>query len=207
MDIEMDRLSSGASYKLLTALVVPRPIAWISTLHLDGRVNLAPYSFFNVLGNRPPVVAFGPGYKTDGSTKDTAANAERSGEFVINMVDPSLVAPMHQSAAPYPADVSEAELLGIEMVASHTLRTPGVRASRVRLECAFERRLVIGENQILFGLVRHMYAEDGLLDPQTLHLAPQAFTGVGRLQGPGWYCTTSDQFDLGAFPRAPEQKA
>jgi flavin reductase (DIM6/NTAB) family NADH-FMN oxidoreductase RutF len=200
MDLDMYELSQGARYKLLTALVIPRPIAWVSSLNEDGSVNLAPYSFFNVLGNRPPLVALGPGYKPDGSPKDTRLNIERNGLFVINMVDRELADVMHKTAAPFPADVSEASALGIQMTASVEGQVPGVVDSKVRLSCKYERTVVIGENQVVFGIVEKMWILDGLLDPTNLHLKPGAFSGVGRLQGPGWYCTSDDRFDLGGFP-------
>ncbi len=203
MDLDLEQLSQGARYKLLTALVVPRPIAWISTLNENGAVNLAPYSFFNVLGNRPPLVAFGPGYKADGSNKDTPAHIARTGEFVINMVDRSLAERMHASAAPFDVTVSEAAELGIELTPSVSIDVPGVAQSKVRLECRHERTLEVGENQVVFGIIKHMRVADGLIDPETLHIAPGAFSGVGRLQGPGWYCTSDVQFDLGAFPKVP----
>ncbi len=200
MDLDLDELSQGARYKLLTALVVPRPVAWVSTLDEKGSVNLAPYSFFNVMGNRPPVVAFGPGYRPDGTKKDTQFNLERTGQFVVNLVDRDLAESMHQTAAPYARGASEAEALSIAMTEEEEGATPGVLHSKVRLSCEHERTVQIGENQIVFGIVRRIYVAEGLLDPVTLRIEPGAFSGVGRLQGPGWYCTSDEVFDLGRFP-------
>lgn len=202
MEIDLTSLPQNVRYKLLTALVVPRPIAWVSTLNLLGRVNLAPYSFFNVLGNQPPVVALGPGRRSDGTNKDTPSHIERNGEFVVNMVDPELAEAMHRSSAPLAPEQSEAELLGLAVAPSTTIQTPGVVASKVRLECVHEQTLKVGENQIVLGFIRHMHVADGVLDPDTLSLQPGAFVAVGRLQGPGRYCTTADQFDLGRFPQS-----
>jgi len=202
MEIDLKNLGQSIRYKLLTALVVPRPIAWVSSLGAQGQVNIAPYSFFNVLGNLPPLVALGPGHRADGSNKDTPANIERTGEFVINMVDRALAEPMHLSAAAVASEESEAEALGLEMAPSHAVRTPGVRASKVRLECKHEQTLQIGGNQLVFGVIQHMHVADGLLDPETYRLLPDQFFAVGRLQSPGRYCTTADQFDLGAFPKS-----
>jgi len=201
MEIDLKNLGQSIRYKLLTALVVPRPIAWVSSLGVHGQVNIAPYSFFNVLGNQPPLVALGPGYKMDGSNKDTPANIERTGEFVINMVDRALAEPMHQSSAALTSEESEAEALGLVLVASQTKRTPGVKESKVRLECRHEQTLKIGGNQVVLGIIEHMHVADGLLDPETYHLQPDQFLAVGRLQGPGRYCTTTEQFDLGGFPK------
>ena len=201
MHFDMEKLGQSQRYKLLTALVIPRPIAWVSTLNVQGSVNLAPYSFFNVMGNQPPIVAFGPGFRPDGSNKDTPANITRTGEFVINMVDRDLAAAMHQSAAPLAPGISEAELLGLEMTPGHSIDTPGVLEAKVRLECVHQQTLKILDNQVVFGIVRHLYVADGVVDPETLRLEPQAFIAVGRLQSPGRYSTSEDQFDLGSFPK------
>lgn len=201
MYFDLEKLGQSQRYKLLTALVIPRPIAWVSTLNSQDRVNLAPYSFFNVMGNQPPIVAFGPGFRRDGSNKDTPANIARTGEFVINMVDRHLAAAMHQSAAPLAPDQSEAELLGLELTPSHSMQTPGVCGAKVRLECTHQQTLKILDNQVVFGIVRHLYVADDVLDADTLHVEPQAFLAVGRLQGPGWYSTSADQFDLGPFSK------
>lgn len=196
----MQSLTQGSRYKLLTALVIPRPIAWITTLNEDGTVNAAPYSFFNVLGNRPPIIAFGPGEKVDGSLKDTPRNIASRGNFVVNLVHERVADAMHRSAAPFPAGISEVEALGLQVDPSVSVETPRISACKVSLECEHHSTIEIGENRVVFGLVRYMHVRDGLLDPETFLLKPGAFDGVGRLQGPGWYCSSKDRFDLGPFP-------
>lgn len=203
MELDFTALSAGVRYKILTALVVPRPIAWVCSLNASGSVNLAPFSFFNVLGNAPPVVALGMGKRADGSPKDTRRNIEREGEFVVNLVDKAVSEIMHKTAAPFPVEVSEVETLGIATEPSTTLRTPRVSESKVQLECRYEQTVAIGENRIVLGSVHHLHVEDGLIDPISHHATPGAFNGVGRLQGPGWYCDSSTLFDLGPFPEVP----
>ncbi len=200
MDIDLTTLKQSARYKLLTSLVVPRPIAWITTLNEDCSVNAAPYSFFNVLGNRPPLIAFGPGDKPDGTPKDTPDNIARTGHFVVNLVHDRVADAMHRSAAPFPKGQSETTALKLELKPSTTISTPRIAACKVHLECEHHSTMKIEENRVVFGIVRHLHVRDGLVDAETLHIRPGAFEGVGRLQGPGWYCTTKDSFDLGPFP-------
>lgn len=202
MDIDLKSLKQGERYKLLTALVIPRPIAWITTLNEDDSINAAPFSFFNVLGNLPPLVAFGPGERRDGTLKDTHRNIERRKHFVINLVSERVADAMHRTAAPFPPGVSEVEALGLEVEPSHSIATPRLAACKVHLECTYHSTVTIEENHVLFGIVQHMHLRDGILDPTTLHMRPGAFDGIGRLQGPGWYCSTKDRFDLGSFPTA-----
>lgn len=204
MDLALSELSPNVRYKLLTALVIPRPIAWITSLGERGQVNAAPYSFFNVLGNEPPIVAFGPGNKSPGQPKDTAVNVEREREFVVNLVDRSGAEAMHKSASALPAEMSEVELLGLELLPSQKVRTPRLAVSRVQLECRYETKVEIGKNRVLFGVVEVIHVPDGWIDPKNFHIEPGIFEAVGRLQGPGHYCTTATQFALGHYPTLEE---
>jgi len=204
MDLDFSALDQSTRYKLLTALVVPRPIAWVTTLDEKGRVNAAPYSFFNVLGNRPPIVALGPGSRPDGSPKDTPRNIAARKEFVVNLVDRASAEAMHNSAAPFASGVSETEALDIQTEPSASMETPRIASCKVQLECSHWGDVEIEENLVVFGIVKHLHVEDGLVDPETHRIEPGAFEGVGRLQGPGWYSTTSERFDLGRFPRAKD---
>ena len=115
--MELDLLGAHAdrAYPVLSSLITPRPIAWVSTLNDDGSVNLAPFSYFNVFGSRPPLVIFAPGNRPDGSPKDSARNAERTNEFTVNLVAPGQTETMIASAASLPPGESEAASLGVEM--------------------------------------------------------------------------------------------
>lgn len=200
MDIPFDTLSKDARYKLLTALVVPRPIAWITTLGAGGLTNAAPFSFFNVLGNDPPIVAFGPSTRADGSLKDTARNIEETKEFVVNLVDLEVAPQMHASAAPFPASVSELDALGILSEPSASVRPPRIKDSKVHLECRHWGTVMVEQNRVIFGVVTHVHVADGLVDPTNYHVDPNGFFGVGRLLGPGWYASSKERFNLGRYP-------
>lgn len=201
MDLDMNELDQSQRYKVLTALVIPRPIAWVSSENPDGSCNVAPYSFFNVLGNRPPVIGFGPGSRPEGGAKDTQVNLERSGEFVVNLVDRDVAAAMHQSAVAYPAGVSESEVLGLETAPGHYVAAPRIICSKVQLECKHHSTLEVLDNRIVLGLIVGIHVDDGILDPETLRINAGTFQAVGRLHGPGWYSEVNDPFDLGRLPK------
>ncbi len=200
MEIDLTKLSQNVRYKLLTALVIPRPVAWVTTLNEDGAINAAPYSFFNVLGNRPPVVALGIGERPDGSAKDTRQNIEREKEFVVNLAEKSAAASMHASAAPFAPGVSEVEALGLETTPSLSVAPPRLVLCRVHLECKYWGTVEVGENRIVLGTVEHIHTSDGLVQEETFDVKPGELNAVGRLQGPGWYCAVEEPFDLGRFP-------
>lgn len=200
MKFALDDLDSAVRYRLLTGLVVPRPVAWITTLNEDGSVNLAPYSFFNVLGNDPPIVAFGASEKTPGVRKDTATNILREKEFVVHLATPEQARLVQNSAAKFPYGASEVEALGLETLPSETIAVPRLAVATIALECTFETTVRIGESEVLFGRIRHLHASDDYFEADGLSLRPGSVRTIGRLQGPGWYCVTSDQFNLGRMP-------
>lgn len=185
IEIEADGLSAPAAYKLLVGIVVPRPIAWVSTLNEAGRVNLAPFSCYTFVSNDPPMVAVSVG-RRDGTPKDTARNARHCGEFVVNVVDEALASPMHLSSAEHPAERSEAEYLGIQLEPSGSVRPPRVAAAPVAMECRLDRVIEFGNlrSQLLVGrilrfwIAEHLY-RDGKVDPLTLR-------PLARLGGPNY---------------------
>lgn len=206
MHFDMAELSQPNRYKLLTALVVPRPIGWITSLDEQGRVNLAPYSFFNVLGNRPPIVAFGPNRRADGTAKDTAKNIEQRREFVVNIVTPEAAPAMHASSAEFPPDESEVLALGLELLPSIHVNVPRVALSPVHLECRYLQTVELGENRVVFGEILCIHTPDDWIDPSNYRLAKDKLVAVGRLEGPGAYATTRDRLDLGPVPRPAEAR-
>ena len=208
MHYDFARLSAADSYKLLTAVVVPRPIAWVATLNADGSVNLAPYSFFNLMGSDPPVVAFAPGDRADGTPKDTARNiagpdglggrAAGGGEFVVNMVSENLSAAMNLSATDFPPGIDEAGVAGLELVPGTLVGVPRVAASPVSLECREVQTLSIGRNRIVLGEVLGLHIADRLmLDTERHHVDTAALRLIGRIGGRGGYTRTGDTFELG----------
>ena len=185
-----------AAYKLLAGLIVPRPIAWVTTLNEDGSVNAAPFSFFNVFGSKPPLVAFAPGDKSPGIPKDTARNLRRSGEFVVNLVDEAMAEAMNQTAAEFESGISEIDLVGLSTVASSTITVPRIAESPVSLECVEHSTLEIGKNRLVIGIGPRIHVRSGVIDPETLLVDSEAYHPIGRMQVPSAYCKTQDQFSM-----------
>lgn len=146
------------AYKLLTALVVPRPIAWVSTLSADGRGNLAPHSFFTVASGRPPVVLF----STLGH-KDTVRNIEETGEFVISLASADLLEQVNATSAPFEHGEDEAERLGIATEPSATVAPRRVAESPASIECRLERIVEVGTAYVVFGNVTAITVIDDAL--------------------------------------------
>lgn len=165
MDSSAEVLSVDDVYRLLIGLIVPRPIAWVTSLSLTGVVNLAPFSAFTYLSTEPPLIGISVMRRGDG-LKDTAQNIADRGDFVVNIADEALVRPVHLSAAEYPADVSEAELLGLGLMPSVDVVTPRLACVPAALECGFERAITFGDRgaQLIVGRVRRFHVRDELLD-------------------------------------------
>ena len=197
MDVSLDALSQRDRYKLLTALVVPRPIAWVTTRNEDGSVNAAPYSFFNVMGTAPPVVAFGP--DDAGGVKDTPRNVRRSGRFVVNLVDEGVAPAMHASSAPYPPGASEPDALGLALADVPWGDVPRLADAPAALACREHTTLLIGQTRVVLGVVEGLWVRDALVDPERYRVDQEARRAVGRLGG-GLYATTAF-LDLGPRPR------
>ncbi|WP_240937947.1 flavin reductase family protein [Nocardioides sp. JQ2195] len=166
-------------YRLLTALVVPRPIAWVSSLGADGVANLAPHSFFTVASNRPPVVQF-----TSVGAKDTLRNVRATGEFVVNLASEPQMDAVNQSSAPYGADVDEAAALGIAMEPSDRVAPPRVAGAPAAIECVLHSTVEVGSCTLVLGrVVSFSISEDALVDgvPTMAALRP-----LSRLGGSEW---------------------
>lgn len=166
-------------YRLLTALVVPRPIAWVSTLGGDGVLNLAPHSFFTVSSNRPPVVQF-----TSVGAKDTLRNVQSTGEFVVNLASEPQLDAINRSSAPYAADVDEAAALGIATEPSDHVAPPRVADAPAAIECVLHTTVEVGTCTLVLGrVVSFSVREDALRDgvPTMSELRP-----LSRLGGAEW---------------------
>jgi flavin reductase (DIM6/NTAB) family NADH-FMN oxidoreductase RutF len=169
--IDPAALSPVARYRLLINTVVPRPIAWVSTVDTEGHHNLAPFSFFNGVTARPPTVMISIGAREP--IKDTLANLRATGEAVVHLPPPELLEAVHQSGAEYRHGVSEAEQLGLELVASERVRPPRLAAAQVAFECRLVQEVAIGDpatavcflEVLLAHVADEVLAEDGLPDP------------------------------------------
>lgn len=200
MQLDLEHDDHPIAYKILTALVTPRPIAWVSTLNQEGTVNVAPFSFFNVFGVNPPLVIFNCGNRPEGGAKDTALNVEREQEFVVNLVDETVAEAMNQSAKALPYGESELELHTCTPAASVGVRTPRVAEAPVALECRLHRMELIGKNRLIYGIVGKVFVRDGLLDPDTRYLNQEAYRPIGRMQGPDGYVYCRERFTM-KWPR------
>lgn len=194
MEIDLETHADRA-FAVLASLVTPRPIALVTTCDAEGRVNAAPFSFFNLLGARPPVVAVSPGDREEGVPKDTARNIRATGEWVVNLVDEDLCAAMNRCAAPLPYGENELEFAGLNEAPSSVVRPPRIAEAPASLECVEWGTLRLGANRIVLGLVKRVHAREGLLAPDTFRLNAAAYRPIGRMHGPDWYCRTTDRFE------------
>jgi flavin reductase (DIM6/NTAB) family NADH-FMN oxidoreductase RutF len=182
-------------YKLLIGTIVPRPIAWVTTLNSSGGVNLAPFSAFNYMGNDPGIVAFSPG-----KTKQTLVNLEREREFVVNLVPVALLEAMNLSATDFPPEVSELDIAGLTTAPSVQLRTPRVAQSPVNLECRLHSVLEIGNNRVVIGEVLEFHIADEFVDAQRLYVDSGGLDLLARMGGAGGYATTRDRLERTRIP-------
>jgi flavin reductase (DIM6/NTAB) family NADH-FMN oxidoreductase RutF len=181
------------NYKLLTNLIVPRPIAWITSLNDVGIVNLAPFSFFNAVGADPIYIVVSIGVNDKGGPKDTARNIRSAGEFVVNLVTEELFDAMNLSAADFPPDESELEAAGLHCAPSIHVRVPRVLEAQASLECRLHSSQALGENTLIIGEVVMFHVADHLID-QRMHVGN--FAPIGRLGSPSAYCRTVDRFNV-----------
>jgi flavin reductase (DIM6/NTAB) family NADH-FMN oxidoreductase RutF len=185
MDFAAASLDTEATYKLMTGLVVPRPIAWVTTRSPEGIVNLAPFSAFTFVSNRPPMVGINVGRKA-GELKDTGRNIHATGEFVVNIADDTMIEAVHLSAIEHEAHVSEVDVLGLATAPCLDVSVPRLAGAPASLECRLHRAIAFGEggSEFLVGEVLRFHVRDGLLENgkiDTRRLRP-----IGRLAGPNY---------------------
>ena len=197
MKIDLAKLDLMGAHGFMVGAVLPRPIAWVSTIGQDGVYNLAPFSFFTGLSSKPAVVGFGVGAKRDGRKKDTLVNIEFSKDFVINIVTGPMAEAMNRTAGEYPSQVDEFKEAGLTAVKSDLVKPPRVAESPVNLECRLLQilefgaaprinRFVIGE--VLLAHVRDDLWKNGVIQGDKLG-------AVGRM-GEDFYCRTTDRFEM-----------
>jgi len=175
-------LSPHDRYKLLCGVVVPRPIALVTTLDANGAVNAAPFSFFNVFSEDPPLVVLGLQHKADCTPKDTTRNIHRDGEFVVHMVDEALASAMNDCAVDFPAGESEVAATGLATLPSVNVRVPRLAAAPFALECKRSVALAFGPGrELLVGEVLRIHARDGLVDAANMYVDLAAYRPIGRL--------------------------
>lgn len=194
---DLSALRAPDRYKLLTATVVPRPIAWVATLGEDGHVNLAPYSFFGLMGSDPPVVAFAPGDRPEGGPKDTARNIGTGGEFTVNLVSAAQAEIMNATATDFPPGMDETRALGIALEAGVKVRVPRVQGAPAALECREVQTVLIGRTRVILGEVLGLSLRaDAVQDAARFHVDTVALDLIGRMGGRGTYTYTRDTFQM-----------
>lgn len=195
MEIDFEAITEYQRYKLMASLIVPRPIALVTTLSGHGVVNAAPFSMFNMLGEEPPIVMISINRLQDGALKDTAANIVRSREFVIHLADEALAEQMHRCGERLPPDVSELEAFGLTAAPSTAVAPPRIAQAPVAFECTLWETLETDSRQIFIGRVLRLHARDDLIDTERWRVRLQNYFPVGRF-GASFYVTTRDRFSL-----------
>ena len=196
MELDLETQLAGRAYPILASLVTPRPIAFVTTLSPDGKINAAPFSFFNLLGADPPILAFAPGDRADGTPKDTARNIRLTHEFVVNLVDEAIAEAMNQCAAALPYGENELDFAGLHTCESSVVKPPRIRESPVNLECQEWGTLHIGDNRMVIGLIKRVHLRDELFDAEKKRIRSEKIFLVGRMASPHWYCRTRDRFEM-----------
>jgi len=193
MQIDPSKNTVADNYKLLTNLVIPRPIAWVTSMNADGLINLAPYSFFNAVGADPLYIIISVGLNDAGELKDTGKNILANGEFVVNLVTEDLFDAMNISAADFPADQSEIDATQLQTASSTQIKVPRVELAQASLECKLFNTQTLGKNTLIIGQVVMFHVADHLMGPR-FHV--NGFAPLGRLGSPSVYCRTIDRFDI-----------
>ena len=196
-EIDFAQLDSYARYKLMASLIVPRPIALVTTLGADGTVNAAPFSMFNMMGEDPPVVMLSVNKQQDAAQKDTATNILRDKEFVVHITDEAMAAAMHRCGDKLPPDKSELDYTGLTATPSTSIKPPRIVQAPVAFECVLHELLETDSRYVFIGRVQWLAVRDGLVDTATWRVRLQDFFPVGRF-GASFYVNCRDRFAIEA---------
>lgn len=194
MDIQMADLNAKDAYRIMTSCIVPRPIAWVSTVSANGVYNAAPFSFFTGLSIEPPLVLFAV-ERRKGMKKDTLINIEETKEFVINLVTEANVEPMNLTSQDYPYEVNEFLEAGLTPIPSGSVASPSIQESPIHMECKLDRIIEIGSSphSLVIGEVIRVTIDDSIMDGDRISM--DRLKAVGRMGGK-WYAKTEQLFEL-----------
>lgn len=197
MNFDFSQLAAADAFKLLSSVVVPRPIAWVVSQSATGDINAAPFSFFNVVSSDPPIVTLGIGPR-GGQLKDTSRNILDTREFVINLVSAELAEQMNRTSLDYHADVNELVRAGLTTEPSKTVAPPRIAQSPAALECKVWQVIEAAPQRVIvLARVVGMYLrDDALLNRDRFYVDTPALRLLGRMHGAGWYAHTSDLFQM-----------
>ena len=196
MELDLEKEYADRAYVLLASLVIPRPIALVTSIDEQGRVNAAPFSFFNVMGANPPICVFAPGDRDDGTPKDTALNVRSMHEFVVNLVDEGIAEAMNKCAASLPHGENELVSAGLHTAPSTSIKAPRILEAPASLECVEWGTLQIGGNRMVIGVIKRLHLRDELFNAEKKRINTDKFQAIGRMASPHWYCRTRDRFEM-----------
>lgn len=198
MEFDFAKLAPDERYKILTSTIVPRPIAWVTTLSTSGAGNAAPFSFFNAMSKDPPILALGIQTKANGGVKDTARNILDTGEFVVNLVPESAAHAMSHKSIGAPPEIDELSLANVATLPSIAVKPPRIAASPVSFECKLHTPIELKPNQlIILGEILHAHVADAaILDAQRFYVDTPRLGLIGRMHGTGWYARVHDLFQI-----------
>jgi flavin reductase (DIM6/NTAB) family NADH-FMN oxidoreductase RutF len=184
MYFHINELNNYDRYKFLSAVVVPRPVAFLTTINAQGIHNAAPFSFFNLFSEDPALVVLGFSHKPNGRSKDTINNIRVTQEFVVNMVDKNIIGAMHIASADIPSDESEIDYAGIHLTPSQHVKVSRITESPVSLECKlFEIKDLTERRALVMGEVVGLHISDEIFDPATKRIIPSKYSPIARLFG------------------------
>jgi flavin reductase (DIM6/NTAB) family NADH-FMN oxidoreductase RutF len=194
-EVNFDDITSYERYKLMASLIVPRPIALVTTLGANGVVNAAPFSMFNMIGEDPPILMISINRLQDGQLKDTAANILHNGQFVVHMSDEPIAQKMHACGKNFPSDISELLAVGFTPVPSRTVKPPRIAEAPIAFECVLHEKLETPSRYVFIGRIQWLAARDGLIDTQAWRVNLKDYRPVARF-GASFYTRTDDRFAI-----------
>ena len=194
MELDLSQLEPRNAHDLLTSAVIPRPIAWVSSINREGQVNLAPFSFFTGVSYAPPVVAFSVMNRTDGTEKDTLINIRQVPQFVIHIVTVELLHSMEVTAGPIPYGEDELSISGIHLLPAKTIKPYRIQEAKIAFECTLEKIVCVGEGScagnLILGRIQLAHIQDDIL-VSGREVDCGGLDALGRLSG-NRYCTIRD---------------
>ena len=199
MDYAASDLTPRERYKVLTSFILPRPIAWVTSVGPTGVVNAAPFSFFNAFCEDPPLCMFAANRKPNGQDKDTFLNIQRTGEFVVNLADEPLARAMHESSGDFPPDIGEPDHLGLKLAPSTRIAVPRLADTPWAMECKLWKLIDVNDDRrLIMGEGIHFHIRDELWDPERMRVHMERYHPIGRMFADR-YCRTDDRV---VFPAA-----
>lgn len=196
MEFDFTTLAGPDRYKLMSAAVTPRPIAWVTSRSAAGAPNAAPFSFFNMVSADPPLLMVSMMRRPDGTHKDSAANILETGEFVVNLVCEDDAEAMNFTCIDAPPGFDEAAHAGLELAPSTLVAPQRIASAPVSMECRLFQAIEAGKTTIVLGEVLRFHIADCFIDPERLHVDTPAMKLVARMHGAGWYTRCETSFQL-----------